>query len=132
MLNAEGLQRIENRVHHRRRSADRAGLADALDAERIGPRRHFGQLGNDVGHVLRARHRVVEEAPAEELPGLRIVGGLLAQRLAHALRNAAVNLSLADHRIDDHAEIVHGGEAVDVTAPVSGSTSTSHTWHPFG
>ena len=48
-----------------------------------------------------------------ELAGRFVVDDVLDQRLADALRDAAVNLPFADHRIDHHAEIVDGDKAVD-------------------
>jgi hypothetical protein len=63
--------------------------------------------------VSGARHAVVEETSGHQLAGLLVVDDVFEQRLPDALRDAAVNLPLADHRIDDHAEIVDGGETID-------------------
>jgi len=43
-----------------------------------------------------------------------IVDDILDQGLAYTLGDAAVNLPLADHRVDHHAEIVDGDKAIDV------------------
>ena len=128
-------QRVEHGVHDRRRRADRAGFADALDAERIGLGRG-SSISSEMtfGNVARPRHGIVEKASAQQAdrsPDRKQMA--LAQRLPEALRDPAVDLPFADHRIDDQAEIVDSGEAGRwCTAPVSGSTSTSHTWQPLG
>ena len=53
---------IEERIDHRRRRADGAGFADALDPERVGLARHLLELGMHIGHGVGARHAVVHEA----------------------------------------------------------------------
>ena len=70
--------------------------------------------------------------PVEELAALAVVDLVLHQRLADALHHATHLLAAHDHRIDDAAEVVDHVVAVDATAPVSGSTSSSTTWAPFG
>ena len=49
------------RVDHRRRTADRARLAGALDAERIGLAGHLQQIDLDVRQIVGARQCVVHE-----------------------------------------------------------------------
>ena len=49
-------------AHHRLRRRHRAGLARALDAERVGAGRHAVQLDVEVRQVGGARQRVVHEA----------------------------------------------------------------------
>ena len=56
-------------------------------------------------HVVRPRHRVVHQAPAQQL-ALRVVHDLLHQRGADRLRGAALQLALDDGRIDGAAGIV--------------------------
>ena len=58
------------------------------------------------GRSRGARHGVIHEACRQELAGLAVVDDLLHQRLADALRQAAVHLPLDDHRIDHDAAIV--------------------------
>ena len=66
-------------------------------------------------------------------PGLPIVDDLLHEGLAHALRHAAMDLSLERQRIDDGAHVVDDRVAERARrTPVSGSISTSQTWQPFG
>ena len=57
--------------------------------------------------VVGARHRVVHERAGQHLAGFRIVDRVLQQRLADALRDRAMRLAGGDHRIDQHAVIVH-------------------------
>ena len=54
-------------VHHRRDRAGGAGFADALDAERIGRRRHRMHGVAHRRHVVGARHGVVHERAGDEL-----------------------------------------------------------------
>ena len=48
----------------------------------------------------------------EQLPGL-VVGHPLVERAADALRDAAVDLALDDHRVDEVAAVVHDGVLQD-------------------
>src|SRR5947208_655909 len=79
---------------------DRAGFAAALDAERV--RRAFRHRHVDLErrHVVRARHAIVHERAGHEL-AILVVGRPLEQRLSDTLSDAAVDLALDDHRIDD-------------------------------
>ena len=63
--------------------------------------------------VIGARHAVVHERAGHELAVL-VVDRAFEQRLADALRDAAVHLALDDHRIDQHAEIVDRGPGDDL------------------
>src|SRR5947207_2198483 len=53
------------------------------------------------------------ERAGEELPALRVVQGMLEKRLADALRDAAVDLPLDDHVVDDAADVVDAHDAGD-------------------
>ena len=66
-----------------------------------------------AGHVVGARHRVVHVA-GRKLLALGVVDDFLKQRLADALADAAVDLALDDHRVDDDAEVVAGDELQDL------------------
>src|SRR5918995_221841 len=50
--------RVGDRVHHRRRRADRAGLAAALDPERVVRARRLGQRHLEPRHVAGLGHAV--------------------------------------------------------------------------
>src|SRR5260370_11934452 len=65
--------------------------------------------------MVRARHGVVHERAAHELAAA-VVGATLEQRLADALGEAAVDLALDDHRIDDGADVVDAPETDDLHA----------------
>src|SRR5262249_47263170 len=83
--------------------ADRSALACPLHAEWIARRGAREEGGAKGGNIGRARHAVIEKARGQELPGDAVVDDMFHQRLPDALRQAAVHLSLAGHRIDDTA-----------------------------
>ena len=91
--------RVGDGVDDRRRRRDRAGLAAALDAERIATGIGRGRVDLERRQVVGARHAVVHERAGHELAVL-VVDRALQQRLADALGDAAVDLALDDHRID--------------------------------
>lgn len=110
VCNAERLQRIQHRVHDRRRCAAAAAFTRTLDAKLVDrARRIFVVYGRDVGHVLGARHGVVEERAGQELAGFGIVSRSFEEGLAEPLHDAAVYLSMQDHRIEDDTVIVGSG-----------------------
>nr|WP_245448118.1 hypothetical protein [Bradyrhizobium nitroreducens] len=60
---------------------------------------------DDVGHLHRHRHQIVGERAVHELAGLA-VAALLEQRCAQPLHDAAAELFVDQHRIDDAAAIL--------------------------
>src|SRR5215475_1063218 len=108
---AERGQRVDDRVDHRGRDADRATLSDALDAERVVGARRDVVADLEVRQVGRARHAVIHERAVGQL-ALGVVADLLVERLADALGEAAVGLAVDDHRVDDGADVV-GDRDVD-------------------
>ena len=104
---------VGHRVHHRGDRRRGAGFADALDAERVGGRRHAEKRVADRRHVGGARHGVVHERTGDELPAV-VVNDLLHQRLAEALRHRAMELALDDHVVEHIAAIVDRGVGDDV------------------
>ena len=84
-----------------------------------------------IGQVVGARHAVVHQRAGDELAVL-VVDRALEQRLADALRDAAVHLALDDHRVDHGAEVVDRGPGDDLALAGLGSTSTSQMWQPAG
>src|SRR6185436_7170673 len=60
-----------------------------------------------------ARHAIVHQRAGEQLPGFRVVDHLLPQRLARALRDAALDLALDDGAVDDAADVVDAGDLRD-------------------
>ena len=93
-------------------AAGAAGFAAALGAQRIG----FGRRGMIADHhrrnVFGARQRVIHERSGDRLAAL-VVADFLHQRLADALRDAAMQLAFDDHRVDDGAEVADAGVAHD-------------------
>ena len=103
--------RVGDGVDHGGGRADRAGLAAALDAERIARAQRRGVVQLERRQVVGARHGVVHERRGHEL-AVAVVDRAFEQRLADALREAAMDLALDDHRVDQPAEIV-GRDEVD-------------------
>ena len=64
--------------------------------------------------VVGARHGVVHVGAGQQLAALLVVDRILEQRLADALGDAAMDLALDDHRVDDVAEIVDRDEVHDL------------------
>ena len=88
-----GFERVDDGVDHRRRRADGRRFADAL-----GPQRIERGLGNRFGdgegrEVVGARHGVIHQRAGQKL-ALVVEYDLFQQRLADALRQAAVDLPL--------------------------------------
>src|ERR1700730_9490978 len=104
-------QSVVYRVHYGRDWAERSWLADAFDAERIavGQGRVVGEL--ERAEVAGARHCVILERAGEQLAARRVVDQFLHQRLTRALDDRAVDLSLAEQRVQDSADIVDRGVA---------------------
>jgi len=88
----------------------------ALGAERVvGAGLAFVALGDERRQIVRARHRIVHERPADRLAAA-IIGATLQQRLADALGEPAVDLGLDDHRVDDGADVVDAPKPDDLDA----------------
>ena len=64
---------------------------------------HVLQL--QMGNVACTRQQIIHERPNEQLP-LRIVGQFFQQSTTQPLHSAAVDLSVYQHRIYDHAAVV--------------------------
>src|SRR5262249_56703963 len=96
--------------------ADGTRLPAALGAERI-VRAGLALVafGDEQRQIVGAGHRVVHERAAHGLAAA-IVGTTLEQRLADALGEAAVDLALDDHWIDDGADVVDAPETDDLDA----------------
>ena len=92
---AQRAERIHHGIHHRRRTADGAGFADAFDAQRIHRRRRVGVAALDPGNDAGLGHGIVHQLAGDEL-AVVVVDGLLPERLAEALHHAAVHLAVDD------------------------------------
>ncbi len=97
-----------------RRRAEAAGLARALGAERVGGAGELVVVELDRAEIVGARQGIVHEAAGDQLAGRRVVDRVLEQRLADALRDAAMDLTRRHHRIEERAEIVDRHEALDL------------------
>src|ERR1700733_13520790 len=106
---------IGKRIHHAvgdaRWATDRTGFAAALGTQRIGAARR-GTVERDFNwrHVVGARNAVVLVARGDQL-ALAAVGHAFIERLADALRDAAMHLPGHQHRVDGDTDIVHRGVA---------------------
>jgi len=65
MCDAERCQRIEDRVDNGLGCGHAAGLAGALDAERVYGRRQFGEANLERRQVVRARQGIVRKRAAQ-------------------------------------------------------------------
>ena len=75
--------------------------------------RHLLQMRLDLREQVGARHAVIHEGRRQHLRRVLVVDRMLHQRLADALRDAAMDLAAHDHRIEHDAEIVDHEIAVD-------------------
>ncbi len=113
MADAEMPQRVDDGVGDRRRRADRGRLADPLRPDRM-VRRRGGRLVGLPGRGLDGRREeVVHERPGQVVAQL-VVADLLVERRRETHRQAAVDLAVDDHRVDDVAAVVDRHEAADV------------------
>src|SRR6185437_627449 len=113
VTHAEFGKRVDHSVDHGRQRADAAGFTHALDAERVGLGRNRVGLDLHVAEVVRVRHGVIHERGGYQLAG-RVEVNVLHQRLACALRDAALNLAVHQQRVDDRADVVDDAVAYDL------------------
>ncbi len=73
----------------------------------------FARVDLEIRQVGGARDAVVHERAGREL-ARGVVLAAFGERLADALREAAMHLAVDDHRIDDLAEIVHRHPFLDL------------------
>ena len=62
---------------------------------------------HDRRHIVRSRQCVVHERARQQLAILSVLDAMLAQRVAKAQRDAALDLSFDDHWVDHGADVVH-------------------------
>ena len=93
-------------------------------------RRHrVGEL--HARHFQRRRQQIVGERGVQQLP-LLVEHQLLVERIADALRHAAMDLAGQDQRVDHRAAVVHHDIFVGSSSvKVSGSISTIMAWTPL-
>ena len=94
--------------------ADRAALADALDAERVQRRRRLDERGREL-RAPRPRSAARSRAATVRCRPRR--GDLLGQHRAEPLDRAADDLALGQQRVDDPARVVDRDEPQHAHAP---------------
>src|SRR5258706_5225427 len=82
---------VQYRVHKRGERAADARFADAFRAERVRGGRDRVLVDFEACNEPRARDRVVHEAPGEELAGVGIVYGVLAENLPRPFGDPALH-----------------------------------------
>src|SRR5438874_12280508 len=103
-------ERVGHGVRDGGRCRQRAAFTGALDAEGVQRRGRDHVVHLEMRHVGSARQRVVHERARHELTG-PVVDDFLEERVPDAVSDAAVHLSLDDHRVDHGAAVVHGDVA---------------------
>ena len=74
--------------------------------------RRFQVMQLDRRDLARGRRQIVGERGGEDIAAV-VVDDLLQQRVADALRDAAMHLAVGDHRIDDAAGVLRRQEFLD-------------------
>ena len=100
--------RGRDRVRDRRGPGDDGRLADALGAERAVGRGHLDEEGLEQRHVVGAGDHVVGEGAVQDVPVL-VGDELLVEGPADRLRDAALQLPLAERRIERPTDVLRGG-----------------------
>ena len=127
-LDAGPGKRILDRLREHRARRNAARFADALEADRVERRRRLAMRRLDRRHVGRGRQQIVHERRVQQL-ALLVVDELLVERVADAVRDAAVNLSFDEQRIDDRAAIVDDEVALDLDRRRLGIDLDDHRVH---
>ena len=110
------MQRVVDGVHDRGHGAGGAGLAHALDAERVARGRDLVGGEREIAEIVGPRHRVVHEGAAQQL-AVRVVVDVLHQDLPGALGDAAMHLAVEQQRVEHHPGIVDAVVAHQPDAP---------------
>ena len=103
-------ERVDDRVHHRRRRRDRTRLPHSLHAHRIRRARRLGAVELPARELRGRRNEIADHVPGQQVAVL-VVDRLLVERLRDALREPAVDLPLDDDRVHDRADVVDGDVA---------------------
>jgi hypothetical protein len=99
----------------------RSRLVDTFDAEHIAAARHRVERAAERRQIIGAGHRIIHERAGEELSARIVVDPGFEQRLPYALRDAALDLTLDQHRLQNVAAIVDrviGGELDEASVGV--------------
>src|SRR5262245_5124682 len=111
-LPAQRGERVRDRVRQGRRGDDRAALPDAPEPE-LAVGVGVEMLDLDLRNLGRGRHEVVHERAGEHV-AVDVVGGVLVEDLADALRDAAADLAVHDRRVDHPPAVLDHHVARDV------------------
>ena len=106
MCDAVGRKCVDYRVH---RGGDGGHLAAPFDPDRVVPATGTLRRHCDRRQVIRARHAVIHKRACEKLTTDWVINAMLAQRLAGALHDAAMDLAFDDHRVKHDPDIVDCG-----------------------
>src|SRR5262245_56111234 len=109
---AERRERVVDGVDYGDRRADRAALAQTLGPGDRGLRPCLAVMDLDRRNLARGRRQVVRETRGEDVAAL-VVDDLLEQCVGDALGDAAVNLAVDDHGIDQPSGILGHQEFLD-------------------
>src|SRR5215510_12396656 len=102
-------ERINHRIHDRRRRANRRRLTNTFRTERMMRRRRTSLVSFPVGRLDRRWQKVIHKTALQNVTAL-VVLNLFVKRRTESHRQATMNLSFDDHRIDDVAAIIDGYE----------------------
>src|SRR5205085_10645132 len=106
-------QCISNRIGHRWRRTDSSSFTDAFHTQGVDGCQGHCVIKLKVGKLRGNRHSIIHKRPCQKLTIFTILNSL-DQRLANALGNAAMNLTLNNHRIELAATIVNCHKAPDL------------------
>src|SRR5215471_15788480 len=106
---AKFAERIHDRVYGDGECRRRPTFAGRTNAERMGRGWYFTDAGVEERKHIRSRHCVVHERARQKLPGPGIIKALFDQCLSDTLRDAAMSLTVDDHRVDGTADVIDGG-----------------------
>ena len=109
---AERRERVIDGVEHRRRRADGAALAQPLGLRDGRSVERFQVKQLDRRHLAARRRQKIGERRREDVAAF-VVDDLFQQRIADALRDAADDLAVDNHRIDQAAGILGHDEPLD-------------------
>ena len=98
-------ERVVDRVQHGCRSADRAALAHSLGAGRAAPMGVSRWMDLKFGQVRRGRQKVIHRSCRRRAGQIRR-RGLLEERGAYPLGDAAAHLAVDNHRVDHDAAVL--------------------------
>src|SRR5262245_2285393 len=102
-------ERVNDRIDDGRGRSDGCGLSDALRPERVMWRGGAGFVRLPIRSLDGRREQVIHEAALKYVAAF-VVLNLLVERRPQPHGQAAVNLPLDDHRVDDVPAVVDGHE----------------------